>query len=163
VFVGLGLGGLGFAASFAKYRPLFMVLTFGFLGLAFYFTYRKKEVRCADGSCKLDSGSRSAKALLWIITVAAVGLATSPVWIGRFASKAPVASAGQLVRLHLAGLDCPACTIGIRNALQKVPGVQTASVDYDKSEARVMVNSENVDPRALVKAVESTGYKASLK
>ncbi len=80
VFVGLGLGGLGVAASFAKYRPLFMVLTFGFLSRAFYVTYRKKEVRCADGSCKLESAGRGTKTLLWIITIAAVGLTTFPNW-----------------------------------------------------------------------------------
>lgn len=162
VFVGLGLGGLGFAASFAKYRPLFMVLTFGFLSLAFYFTYRKKEVRCADGSCELKSAGRGAKILLWVVTVAAVGLASSHLWIGAFASRAPLTSSGEMVKLHIAGMHCPACVGSIEKALKKVPGVQAVAVHYDTSEAQVVINAKAVEPQELVKAIENTGYQASL-
>lgn len=81
VLAGLGLGSLGFAAGFVKYRPLFVAVTFVLVGLAFYLTYRKREVHCADGSCRVASAGRGAKILLWIVAVAAIGLASSHLWI----------------------------------------------------------------------------------
>ena len=78
--VGLGLGGVGLAAGLVKSRPFFLALTAVFLGLAFYFTYRKREVACPDGSCRLRAGSRTMKVTLWVIAAAAVGLATYPNW-----------------------------------------------------------------------------------
>ena len=80
VLVGLGLGGAGFAAGLTEYRPFFLGLTVVLLGTAFYLTYRKREVACADGSCEMRSGSRTMKAVLWVVTAAALGLATFPSW-----------------------------------------------------------------------------------
>jgi hypothetical protein len=58
ILIGLGLL-FGFSAdrmigalkgSMETYRPIFMVVTFGFLGLAFYFTYRPRRMAkgCAE-------------------------------------------------------------------------------------------------------------------
>ena len=65
----------------SDYRPLFMVVTFGFLGLAFYLTYRPGRV--APGSHDnsnapgLDRSPRSTlmtmnKVMLWTVTVIAI-------------------------------------------------------------------------------------------
>lgn len=64
------------------YRPIFMVVTFGFLGLAFYLTYRPRHVSTTEvgnGSQAATSrnGHRSSimtmnKLLLWVVTVLAV-------------------------------------------------------------------------------------------
>lgn len=81
VLVSLGLGGTALAASVATFRPLFLTLTAILLGVAFYLTYRKRETPCADGACELRSGSKSMKRILWIVTVAAIGLATFPYWV----------------------------------------------------------------------------------
>ncbi len=82
VLLGLGLGGLGLAVGLAKYRTLFLGLTALLLGMAFYFTYRKREALCADGTCQLRSGSKAMKMALWIITALAIALATFPYWYG---------------------------------------------------------------------------------
>lgn len=163
VLAGLGLGSLGFAAGFVKYRSLFIAMTFALVGLAFYLTYRKREVRCADGSCVVTSAGRGAKILLWFVTVTAVGLASSHLWIGAFASKAAVASEGKRIYLHITGMHCPACAVGVEQALKQVRGVRAADVDFDKSQAHVVVEAGNVDSRELIEAVEKTGYKASLQ
>ena len=58
ILIGLGLL-FGFSAdrmigvlkgSMETYRPIFMVVTFGFLGMAFYFTYRPRRMAkgCAE-------------------------------------------------------------------------------------------------------------------
>lgn len=64
------------------YRPIFMVVTFGFLGLAFYLTYRPRRAAIAgndkSGELATTSGrSRSNimtlnKVMLWGVTVIAV-------------------------------------------------------------------------------------------
>lgn len=80
VLAGLGLGGVGLAAGLVRYRPLFLVLTAVLLAVAFYFTYRKKEVACPDGTCEFRSGNKTMKTTLWIITVITIGVATFPTW-----------------------------------------------------------------------------------
>ena len=69
-------------AVMQEYRPIFMVVTFAFLGLAFYLTYRPRRIAttAADNSglsSTSRSGSRSNimtmnKVLLWAVTVIAV-------------------------------------------------------------------------------------------
>ena len=44
ILAGLGIGSIGIFSSLEKYRPLFMIITFAFIGTAFYLTYRKKRV-----------------------------------------------------------------------------------------------------------------------
>lgn len=80
VLAGLGLSGVGLAAGLVRYRPIFLVLTTVLLAVAFYFTYRKKERACPDGSCEFRSGSKTMKTTLWIITVITIGVATFPTW-----------------------------------------------------------------------------------
>ena len=165
VLVGLGLGGLGLAAGLVKYRPLFLGATAVLLAFAFYYTYRKREVHCADGSCRMDSAGRGAKALLWVVAVLALGLGTSHYWVGAFAPEKKSVSAGpggQEVLLRLGGMHCISCAAAIQKALKEVPGVRDASVDFDGSEAQVIVAPGSVDPNDLVKTVEATGYQAAL-
>ncbi len=73
VFAIIGAGSLGFAAAFEPYRPYLMSMTVLFLGAGFYFTYRKREIKCEDGTCKVESASTLNKAVLWIAaTIASV-------------------------------------------------------------------------------------------
>ena len=39
----LGVSGAGMTKALEDYRPYFMVVTFGFLGMAFYLTYRPRR------------------------------------------------------------------------------------------------------------------------
>ncbi|MFQ5640387.1 MAG: mercuric transporter MerT family protein [bacterium] len=73
VFALIGAGSLGFAAMFEPYRPYLLALTVLFLGAAFYFTYRKREVKCEDGTCRTETAGKWNKLLLWIAaTVVAI-------------------------------------------------------------------------------------------
>ncbi len=71
VFSLIGAGSLGFAAAFEPYRPYLLVLTVVFLGTAFYLTYRKREVKCDDGTCKVESASTLNKVILWVAAIIA--------------------------------------------------------------------------------------------
>ncbi len=72
VFALVGAGSLGFAAAFEPYRPYLLGLTALFLATGFYLTYRKREVRCEDGSCRVQSAGRWQKMLLWLATALAL-------------------------------------------------------------------------------------------
>ncbi len=69
VFALIGAGSLGFAAAFEPYRPYLLTLTVVFLGAAFYFTYRKREVQCEDGTCRVEGAPTWQKVLLWVAAV----------------------------------------------------------------------------------------------
>lgn len=163
VLAGLGLGGLGLAAGLTKYRPLFLGITAVLLGVALFLTYRRREVRCADGSCKAQSGSHRMKVLLWTITAGVIILATFPHYAGVLAgSSAETARVtGEKVTLNVSGMTCAACATGIEKALRKVPGVRAASVSLENSQALIITEPGKVIPETLMKAVESAGpYKA---
>lgn len=166
VLAALGLGSLGAAAGLTRYRPLFLVLTAIVLAIGFYLAYRKRPVACADGTCEYRSGSRTMKAGLWAVTVAAAALATFPNWAAIALRRSqPVAAANaQTIELSVSGMDCAACTAGIKTSLEQVPGVKDAAIDFAKGEATVVAENGRVDPSALVRAVEASGpYKAQIK
>lgn len=54
----LGAGGAGLFSKFESLRPYLFGLTAILLGLAFYFTYRKRKVECEDGTCKIHKASK---------------------------------------------------------------------------------------------------------
>lgn len=51
VLLAVGVSGAGIASALEAYRPVFMVVTFGFLGMAFYFTYRPRRAVAGKGDC----------------------------------------------------------------------------------------------------------------
>lgn len=71
----LGIGSIGIFSSLERYRPLFILITFGVLGTAFYLTYRKKKN--ADACCELKR-DRIKKIALWVIAIIAVVLLLFP-------------------------------------------------------------------------------------
>lgn len=165
VLAAIGFSGAGFAARFESYRVPFLAATAVMLGYAFYLAYRREPTAdCADGSCRPVS-SRG-RAALWIIAAFAAVTAAFPYWSGLLAQAVPVATqaAEQIVTLSVSGMDCAACTAGIRSALKKVPGVKEAAVDFGATEAVVITASGGVDHAALIRAVEKSGpYKARVK
>jgi copper chaperone CopZ len=159
----LGLSGVGLAAGLTRYRPVFLVLTAAVLAVGFYLAYRKRETPCADGSCEVSSGSRTMKAALWSVTALAAALATFPNWAVRVVGggAAPVTAGAETLTLKISGMDCAACTVSIREALEKVPGVRSAGVDFESGQATVAA-SASLDPAAALDAVAAAGYKAEL-
>lgn len=71
----LGLGSLGAFSFMARYRLIFLGVPFLFLGVAYYFIYRKKdessEACCPD---KPSAKNRLSKIILWVVTGVVIGL-----------------------------------------------------------------------------------------
>ena len=71
----LGISGAWISnlTALAPYQPIFVAVTFGFLGYGFHLVYRKPRVACAEGSyCAKPSSGRTAKIGLWTATVLVV-------------------------------------------------------------------------------------------
>lgn len=163
VLAGLGLGGLGLAAGLSRYRPIFIGLASLLLGMAFYFAYRRREVPCANGRCELRSGSRTLKAVLWIIAAGVVALVTLPHYLGapRSGQADALEAGGERITLAITGMTCPACAGGIERTLKDTPGVRSVTVSFEKGEAAVVYEPGKVPTQQLIDAVQSAGsYKA---
>lgn len=86
VFVLLGVGVAGAAAFFATWRPVLLAITFGLLGLGFYFAYRKPKEICEPGSvCAPPAANRTSRLWLWIATAFIILFAAFPYYSGSVA------------------------------------------------------------------------------
>ena len=106
------------------------------------------------------------KRALWIVTVAALGFATFPNWSTFALKRAPPVEQSNMetIRLSIAGMSCTACAVSIQKSLKKVPGVEIASVDFEKSEAVVQIHPGKIENDALIRAVQTAGsYTAKIK
>jgi MerR family Zn(II)-responsive transcriptional regulator of zntA len=79
VFGLLGISGAAFASRFEPLRPYFLVLTYGLLVGAFYFTYRPQAAACGPGeACAMPRANHVGRALLWLAAVAVVLVTAFP-------------------------------------------------------------------------------------
>ena len=63
------------------------------------------------------------------------------------------------IRIRVEGMHCPKCVARVKDALEAVDGVLKAVVSLEEGSAVV---SGNADVQALVSAVESIGFGASV-
>ncbi len=166
IFAGLGIGSIGIFSSLEKFRPLFMIVTFTFIGIAFYLTYRtKKSDECCDiNKVKID---RIRKIVLWTITAVAVGLLLFPYVYGTFGKSDSAVQMNddlQKVVITVEGMTCEACAKSINSALAKIQGVSAVNVSLEKGEAIVGFdnNFKDIPTNRLLTALEDIGYKPSI-
>ena len=69
-------------------------------------------------------------------------------------------SPGRAVTLRIGGMTCASCVRRVERALNRVEGVDEASVNFASSTARVSLG-EAIEPEQLVAAVERAGYDAA--
>lgn len=73
-----------------------------------------------------------------------------------------LASAPQTAVLDVQNMTCSMCSITIRKALEKVPGVIDAKVDYDHKTATVKYDGDKTSPSELVKATTNAGFPSTV-
>ena len=71
------------------------------------------------------------------------------------------AFAGDTAKLSVDGMTCDGCVNSVKQALEKVDGVQAANVDLKSESAVVMFNPGETTLESLEEAVASAGYTAS--
>jgi len=66
-----------------------------------------------------------------------------------------------MTTLKITGMTCDSCAVHVKEALEKVPGVQSADVSYTKGSAKLAVEADT-SPDASTAAVAGLGYRATL-
>lgn len=82
LLLGLGISGAWIArlTALEPYRPIFIVLTLVFLGLAFWKLYLVPESCTAEDNCVADRTRRVQRILFWILGPVTLALVATP-WI----------------------------------------------------------------------------------
>jgi len=75
---------------------------------------------------------------------------------------AAFAATPQTAVLDVRNMTCSMCSITIRKALEKVPGVIGTKVDYDHKTATVKYDGDKTNPLALVKTTANAGFPATV-
>ena len=72
-------------------------------------------------------------------------------------------SNNQSVTLDVQNMTCGMCPITVKAALQKVDGVQSSQVNFDKKTAVVQFDPKKTNIEALIKSTTNVGYPSTLR
>mgnify|MGYP000909914177 CR=1 FL=1 len=167
VAVALGAGGFAASAVFEKWRPVFLGVTLGLLGLAWYLTYRQPKTACAEGSaCATKPVAKWNKAVLWfasasVLVTAAFPSLSSAILRGAH-SNVPVAATDAntaVLKVKIPSMDCAACAVSIQTKLRKQTGVVTAQVSYDTRKPSCNTTPRNLCHRTSSRRLMKPGSK----
>lgn len=67
------------------------------------------------------------------------------------------------LKLKIIGMHCTSCTMNIDGNLEDMEGVRSAKTSYARQECEVEFEERIVRIEQIVKTIENTGYKVSLK
>lgn len=157
----LGLGSFAAAAWFAHWRLALLIVTFALLGLAWWLTYRRPTIDCADGTCARPPG-KAARVSLWIGTLIALGAAVYPSLPAakHRINAAAVAAKGARFSVMIPSMDCPPCAAGIEASLNRAPGVKQAVVIYGTKTATLVYDPTVTNRDRLLALIDASGFPA---
>lgn len=73
-------------------------------------------------------------------------------------SHSALAAAPVTVALTIQNMNCGLCPVTVKKALEKVQGVESASVDFDRKTAKVIYDPDQTTPEILTKSTANSGY-----
>lgn len=73
-----------------------------------------------------------------------------------------LAAEPRRVVLKVEGMNCSLCPITVRKALERVPGVLEARVEFEAGRAHARYDPDKATPAALAKAVTDAGFPATV-
>ena len=172
VLLALGISGawISSLSALEPYRPVFMTITFVFLGFAFYTVYKKPKVEtCESGSyCGNPKAERISKIILWVVTVSVVILFALPYVIpylygdtqGQQMQSIPEGM--KTVTLGVKNMTCAACTVTITKSLKNLEGIKDVKVSLDPPRAIVVYDPAKADIKKITTATANVGYPSSV-
>lgn len=167
----LGLGGATALFGLDRFTPWFIGLGLLILGLASWYAVRKQN-RC----CAVKSTVRNVKTVGMIFGVGIgayllLQFAIVPVLSSVASSKVAATHAsaagaaltnGEEFNLHIDGMTCAACAIGVESAFLDLPGVISAKVDWKTGDASVRIDPEKIQLSTLLTAKVEPQYTIQL-
>jgi copper chaperone CopZ len=154
----IGISGAGFGSALTPYRPFFLAGTALALGLGFWFAYRRTKDACG---CDIPSSRRTARVALWIAAAITLAIAGYPALTGSSARAGDTHEpAAATLRLKVTGMDCAACAAPIAKRIRKIPGVVSATVDYQTGVAVIRHDGRDGIATASIAAVKAAGFRA---
>lgn len=159
----LGVGGAGLFSKFANLRPYLIGITVVFLGLAFYLTYKKRKVKCEDGTCKIRRGPKWNKIAIWVATVLIGFFLSFPYLVGSLDTNSGIDQTNSEmseVMITVKGMTCAGCEFNVETAIKKLHGIIKVKADYKKGEVNVKFEKRKVNVDDMMKAINKAGYKA---
>lgn len=163
VAIGLGSG----AVFVGRYHWFFLIAGIAVLTWA-WAKYLREKTAC-NCEHKPMAGRRSGMLTLLIATVIVLGFVGLNISRYVFASapasgqiQTHVANGLNRIVIPVEGMSCVSCEIAVRHALKRVDGVKSARVSVATKNATVDYEAAKTNPKQLVAAINSTGYRASL-
>jgi periplasmic mercuric ion binding protein len=74
---------------------------------------------------------------------------------------AVLATTPKTVTLDVKNMTCELCPITVKKSLERVSGVSTVKVDFDKKTTTVTYDSDKAQLEALTKATANAGYPST--
>ncbi|GAC1654775.1 MAG: hypothetical protein NVS4B3_19060 [Gemmatimonadaceae bacterium] len=68
----------------------------------------------------------------------------------------------KIVTLHVEGMTCGGCVVGVRRVLTRLGGVSKAVVSYENQQAVVTYDPARVTVAELIVAIKTLGYTATV-
>lgn len=159
VLAAVGVSGVGFASVLAPYRIYFLVATGVALAAGFWLVYRPQKDDCG---CDAPRSRTPARVGLWIAAVVSVAAAAYPFVVTGNATAGSGGVVRATLHLRVSGMDCKPCATTIAARLDEVPGVVSATVDYDKAAAVIRHDGREGVASAAIAAVSAAGFRAEV-
>ncbi len=171
ILLALGVSGawIGNLAALEKYRPIFISVTLGLLGFAFYRIYRKSGEACEPGShCASPKAGRFNEITLWIVTVLVLGLLATPYAVSYLSSGSRAVQGSQIVAetrqvtLAVQNMTCAGCVPTVTSSLKGVEGILELRVTLEPPEAIIVYDPDKVDVEKMIIATSNAGYPSTI-
>jgi mercuric ion transport protein len=151
VFITVGISGAWISqlTALEPYRPIFIGVMLVFIGLAFRQLYIV-PVRCAPGeACANPRLRRRQRQIFWVVVF---GLAAGVAF----------AAPPQTATLAVENMTCGTCPIVVKKALERVRGVSSTSVDFNRKTATVTFDPDNTTSAKLTQATTDAGFPSKV-
>lgn len=157
-----GAGTAGLFAGFWEYRPYVIPAALILLGLAFYFAYRKREVECEDGTCKIERTGKWNKFGVWVVAVVVAFMIAFPyLGLGPAAAFDETVNPTTEVVVEIEGLYCVSCAANIERSVSGVNGIREVEVKYPEGKGIFRFDEQIISINELIEKINNTGFTVS--
>jgi mercuric ion transport protein len=159
------------AANFAwiePFRPYFMGATIGILGLAWYQKLKPKPVvaDCCATENGVKNGFFQSTKFLGIVTLFALFLTAFPYFSNGLMAKnkvnSPVNTTTERGEFSVTGMTCEGCEHHITSKVGALKGIINVAASYEKGNATVEFDPNQVTINDIKAAIDSTGYSSNI-